>query len=242
MGVSIQSSMKALRQQAAWAAVALALDVFSLPLQCQQAQQSTAPGSPLSVSTATLPKAFVRQQYQFQLQAQGGFPPFQWRIASGSLPKGMVLQGDGLLTGIPDEGGNFPFTVTVTDSGRPAHERNQALLLRVLTPLLAKWSQYPKVTGQRVEGGIKISNQTWHDFDLTVVVLAVSETGRATALGYQHFTLKKDTDDVEVNFGDNLPRGAYRVNADVVGEVSETDAIHRARLVTAEKLRVLQGP
>jgi hypothetical protein len=240
--VRIQCSMKRVKRHAAWSATVLALAMMALPLQSQQTPQPAAPEAPLSVSTTSLPKALVRQEYQFQLKAQGGFPPVQWRMANGSLPKGVVLHDDGLLTGVPEEGGVFPFTVTVTDSGRPAHERNQELQLVVVAPLLAKWSEYPKVTGRRVEGSIKVSNQTEQDFDLTVVVLAVNESGRATALGYQHFTLKKDTDDVEIDFGDNLPRGAYQVNADVVGEVAETDAIHRARLVTPEKLRVLQGP
>jgi Putative Ig domain len=240
--VSVQGSMKPLRQQAAWAAAGLVLAMLSAPLASQVAPQPAAPGAPLSVNTAILPKAFVRQPYQFQLRAEGGFSPFQWRISRGALPKGVALHDDGLLTGTPEEGGTFPFTVTVTDSGKPAHERNQELQLVVVAPLLAKWSEYPKVTGQRVEGSIKVSNQTEQDFDLTVVVLAVNETGRATALGYQHFTLKKDTDDVEIDFGDNLPRGGYQVNADVVGEVAETDTIHRARLVTPEKLRVVQGP
>jgi Putative Ig domain len=240
--VSTQRSMKRRDRQAAWVGVALALAIFSAPAQSQVTPEPPAPGSPLSVSTATLPKAFVKQDYQFQLAAQGGSPPFEWRIASGSLPKGMVLHEDGLLTGAPSEAGSFAFRVTVTDSGKPAHERNQELSLQVVAPLLAQWSQYPKVSGQRVEGGIKVSNQTEQDFDLTVVVLAVNETGRATALGYQHFTLKKDTDDVEIDFGQNLPRGAYQVNADVVGEVAETEAIHRARLVTTEQLHVQQGP
>ena len=230
------------KRPAAWSAAVLALAIIPVPLQSQQAAPAAASEAPLSVSTSSLTRALVRQEYKFQLKAQGGFPPFQWRMENGTLPKGMALGEDGLLTGAPAETGTFPFTVTVTDSGKPAHERNQELQLVVVAPLLAKWSEYPKVTGQRVEGSIKVSNQTEHDLDLTVVVLAVNGIGRATALGYQHFTLKKDTDDVEIDFGDNLPRGAYQVNADVVGEVAETDSIHRARLVTPERLQVVQGP
>jgi len=166
----------------------------------------------------------------------------EWRLASGSLPKGVALGMDGVLSGNPSESGDFHFIVTVSDSDHPAHQRNQELALRVLAPLLAQWSRYPKVVGQRVEGAVKVSNQTEQDLDLTAIVLAVNETGRATALGYQHFTLKKNTADVDIPFGDNLPQGAYTVNVDVVGEAPATNTIRRTRLVTGEKLQVQTGP
>ena len=130
----------------------------------------------------------------------------------------------------------------MSDSGKPAYERSQELVLRVVTPLLAEWSEYPKINGQRVEGAIKVSNGTDRDFDLTVIILAVNETGRATAVGYQHVTLKRETSELAIPFGENLPPGAYEVNVDVVAEVPAIDTIYRARLVTKEKLQVQQGP
>jgi hypothetical protein len=93
-----------------------------------------------------------------------------------------------------------------------------------------------------VEGAVKVSNQTGQDFDFTVIALAVDETGRATAVGYQHFTLKRGTLDFEIPFGENLPHGAYALNLDAVAEVEPTNTIYRARLVTGDKLQVLQGP
>ena len=93
-----------------------------------------------------------------------------------------------------------------------------------------------------MECAVKAFNQTEQDFDLTVIVLAVNEIGRAIAVGYQHFTLNKSTADLELAFGENLPRGTYEVHVDVVGEVAATNTIYRARLVTGEKLQVQQGP
>ena len=63
----------------------------------------------------------------------------------------------------------------------------------------------PKVNGRRVEGSIKVSNQTEQDFDFTFIALAVDPNGRATAVGYQHFALKKNTEEFEIPFGENLP-------------------------------------
>jgi len=209
---------------------------------CTAAQQSSASGEPLSVRTTTLPKAYVGREYRFPLQAQGGTMPLQWQLARGSLPKGLNLNADGVFSGVATESGEFHFVVTVSDSGSPAHQRNRELVLHVVAPLLAQWSRYPKVVGQRVEGAVKVSNQTEQDLDLTAIVLAVNETGRATALGYQHFTLKKNTADVDIPFGDNLSQGAYTVNVDVVGEAPATNTIRRTRLVTGEKLQVQTEP
>jgi hypothetical protein len=151
------------------------------------------------------------------------------------------LSEDGELNGVPVETGSFPFTVTVSDSGKPAQQRDQKLTLQVVTPLLVQWGRQVKVSGQRVEGSVKVSNQTGDDFDLTVVVLAVNETGRATAIGYQRFTLKNNTIDFEIPFAENLPDGVYQVNVDVVGEVAALNRIYRARLVQ-DKLIIQQGP
>jgi hypothetical protein len=206
------------------------------------AQQAAATGEPLVVLNKDLPRAYLRQAYHVELQAQGGIRPLQWKLAGGTLPVGVVLRPDGLLEGIPTETGIFQFRITVTDSGRPAHERNHDLALQVLAPLLAEWSTPPHVSGSRLGGSVKISNQTGDDFDLTVIVLAVNEIGRATAIGYQHFTLKTGTLEMEVPFGENLPRGAYDVHVDVVAEVPAKNTIYRARLTSSDKLQIQQGP
>ncbi len=109
------------------------------------------------------------------------------------------------------------------------------------TPLKAEWGRKARVTGARIDGSLKVSNRTGRDFDLTVIVLAVNDIGRATAIGYQHFPLKKDTRDLEISFGDTLSPGNYAVNVDVVGEETISNRIFRARLVTGKE-QVTQGP
>jgi Putative Ig domain len=196
----------------------------------------------LTIRAPSLSSAFVSQAYRVQLEAQNGTTPYKWLVSRGSLPKGLSLSEDGLLSGVPLEAGQFHFVVTVADSAKPAQQQDQELVLQVLAPLLAKWGSYPKVNGQRIEGSLKVSNQTGDGFDLTVIVVAVNENGRATALGYQHFTLEKNIIDKEIPFGENLPYGSYQVNADVVAEVPASNAIHRKRLVSNEPLQVVQQP
>ena len=206
------------------------------------AQQSGAIGEPIVLQTTSLPKGFLRQPYHFKLEAQGGILPLKWEITAGAQPPGVDLSIDGNLTGAPTEVDSFHFIVTITDSGKPARSQKKEFTIDVVAPLVVEWSKKPKVNGRRVEGAIKVSNQTDQDFDFTFIALAVDATGRATAVGYQHFNLKKNTDEFEIPFGENLPFGTYDLNADAIAEVAATNTIHRVHLATQEKLQVLQGP
>lgn len=207
-----------------------------------EAQQAAATGEPLVIRTTSLPKAYLKQPYEARLEARGGIAPLTWEVTEGALPAGASLHRDGVLTGAPTEIGEFRFTVTVRDSGKPAYERRQQLSLVVVAPLLVQWGRYPGVNGHRVEGSVLVSNQTGQDFDLTVIILAVNENGRATAIGYQHFSLQKNTAETEIPFGENLPFGGYEVNVDAVAEVASTNSIYRARLVPKEKFQIRQEP
>lgn len=196
---------------------------------------------PLTITTTSIPRADLKRQYYSQLEVRGGVQPYTWQITSGELPEGLNLTPDGLLMGIPSKVGDYDFTVTVTDSAKPARQRSQEFQLRVITPLLAEWSRAAEVNGRKIEGSIKVSNETAHDFNLTFVAVAVNEIGRATALGYQHFTLKSETMEQEIPFGQDLPPGMYKVNVDVVAEVPETHSIYRVHL-ESKPLQVTVGP
>jgi Putative Ig domain len=219
----------------------LAACIWWAPVFCG-AQQGAATGEPITIESVSLPTGYLRQPYRFPLQSAGGITPRKWHVTRGELPRGISLDEDGLLEGTPTVTGPFAFTVLVSDSGKPPQERSQELVLEILAPLLVEWSRYPKITGREVGCAVKVSNQTGEDFDLTVIALAVNEIGRATAVGYQHFTLKKQTFDLELAFAEHLPRGSYQLNVDAVAEVPATNTIYRVRLVTAEKLEMQQGP
>jgi hypothetical protein len=176
-----------------------------------------------------------------RLQASGGIEPYHWHLVAGSLPRHVLLNPDGTLTGILDEIGQFEFAVLVTDNENPPKKLRRTFVLAIETPLTADWLRRAQVSGQRIDGSIKVSNHTGRDFDLTFIVLAVNDIGRATAIGYQHFPLKKDTVDMEIPFGETLSPGNYAVNVDVVGEEPISNRIFRARLVTG-KQSITQGP
>jgi len=206
-----------------------------------QTTPKPSPPAPLSAASIALPKAFLRTPYHAELGVQGGVAPFRWMLESGSLPPGMDLAPNGVVSGTPRLVGDFPFTATVSDSSTPPHQINQSLVLRVVAPLMAKWLRPPTVNGLRVEGSVEVSNQTGDDFDLTEVVVAVNDIGRATVLGYQHFTLEKNTLNYEIPFSETPGPGTYQINVDVIAEIPDLDVIHHARLVGSHPLQVL-GP
>lgn len=207
----------------------------SLPAQAQASAQL------LSILTEQLPKALLWEPYRFQLRVSGGIEPYHWRVLARPLPRGFVLNPNGELDGTMEEPGQFGFIVMVSDSNNLPKQQSLDMALSTETPLSADWLHKAKVNGQRIDGSVKVSNNTGRDFDLTVIVLAVNDIGRATAIGYQHFPLKRDTRDMEIPFGETLSTGNYAVNVDVVGEEPISGRIFRSRLLTGKEA-ITQGP
>jgi hypothetical protein len=229
------------RMRTVWGSICCALLLWANSVSAQASGPE-----PLSILTKELPPASLwanygdRNEYGFRLQASGGVAPYHWRVINGVLPRELKLQ-NGEITGIPDEHGNFQFALELRDSSNPPAKAQKNVALLVEIPFSAEWDRKARVNGQRIDGSVKVSNRTGRDFDLTFVVLAVNDIGRATAIGYQHFPLKRNTRDFPLPFGDNLSPGNYTVNIDLVAEEPVSNRIFRARLVT-EKESITQGP
>ncbi len=74
-----------------------------------------APTSPHILNGGTLDPGQLAVSYSFGVAAGGGVLPRTFSILSGSLPDGLSMDSDGLISGTPTTPGNFPFTVRVTD-------------------------------------------------------------------------------------------------------------------------------
>ena len=215
---------------------------FLLLALAAHAQSGAASGAgSLSIPVENLPPAALWQPYYFRLPASGGAGLYHWHLNGGALPAGLKLAEDGELAGMPQESGQFEFGILLTDSDNPPKQLQKKFKLSLEAPLAVEWVHKANVNGQRLEGSIKVSNHTGRDFDLTMVVLAVNQIGRATAIGYQHFPLKQGTRDLEIPFGDTPSWGVYEVNVDVVAEEPVANRIFRARLVVP-KLAIIQAP
>ncbi|HVZ19032.1 MAG TPA: putative Ig domain-containing protein, partial [Terriglobales bacterium] len=142
----------------------------------------------LTFITKTLPGAMVGHSYTQQIQIQGGKGPFKWSIGEGYLPPGVDLQTNtGLLSGQPSVKGYFRFVVEVQDLATHATAKSE-FAINVSGPLLLEWVDPPKLSDNTISGRIKVTNSSTQgdSFDLTVIVVAVNEVGKAFALGYQH--------------------------------------------------------
>jgi hypothetical protein len=73
--------------------------------------------TPPSISTGSLPNGTVGTTYSQTLTATGGATPYTWTIASGTLPAGLSLSSNGVISGTPTTAsGPTSITLKVTDN------------------------------------------------------------------------------------------------------------------------------
>ena len=72
--------------------------------------------SVLTITNESLPEGTVGTAYSATLSSSGGVPPLTWKLYSGSLPSGLILQSTGTISGTPTVQGTYSFIVTVVDS------------------------------------------------------------------------------------------------------------------------------
>jgi hypothetical protein len=73
--------------------------------------------SDLVINTDALPGAIVGKEYNFNLNAEGGTPPYVWSLAAGSiLPPGLTISAEGEISGVPTEAGTYNITIQVKDA------------------------------------------------------------------------------------------------------------------------------
>lgn len=223
--------------------VLLAVIAAALCALAQEDETAPPKPAPLAIVTAELPHAVLHAAYYVRLKANGGTPPLKWTIARGTLPAGVELDEEtGEITGQPTQPGDFAVTVEVSDSSNPPQTAQREFSIGVAPALTVRWKTLPSVNGRAIEGSVEVANATSDDFDMTVIIVAVNEYGKAFALGYQHFTLNRETTGLQIDFGSTLPTGSYIVHVDAVAEVPQRNAIFRARQETPNPLIVTVGP
>src|SRR5215471_4846770 len=86
-----------------------------------------------------LPDTYPGARYEARLFARGGVPPLHWRLEKGALPPGIQLEDTGLLHGAAERTGEFQFTASVTDSGKPQQAVQKQFVVRVLSAMTLVW-------------------------------------------------------------------------------------------------------
>ena len=93
---------------------------------------SAPPAATMTVTTASLPDASINQPYTAPGLTASGATVTSWALAGGTLPAGVTLGANGVLSGTPTQSGTFTFTVRANGSGTSATKQ---LSLFVSAPL-----------------------------------------------------------------------------------------------------------
>jgi hypothetical protein len=86
----------------------------------------------LIVATSSLPDASINQPYSAPALAASGAAVSSWTLAGGTLPPGVTLNPNGVISGTPTQSGVFSFTVQANGDGT---SDTKQLSLFVLAPL-----------------------------------------------------------------------------------------------------------
>ena len=86
----------------------------------------------LIVSTTALPDATINQAYTAPALSASGGTVSSWTLAGGTLPTGLTLNPNGVISGTPTQSGLFTFTVQANGDGT---SDTKQLAIFVLAPL-----------------------------------------------------------------------------------------------------------
>lgn len=110
---------------------------------------STAPRTPVAITTTALVPSATGKPYTQILLEQGGVGNLTWSV-TGSLPAGISFSNQGILNGTPTVAGSFPLTFTLTDSSNPAKTASSNLTLTVTnSPLVFTSTTVPTAVAGR---------------------------------------------------------------------------------------------
>jgi len=215
--------------------VVLAAALVTPAFSAQSNQQS------LEIVLQSPQTTVAEDSFNLALVAHGGFLPYTWSLIEGQLPPGLKMHPHkGTITGVATTPGEYHFKLAVADSTIPHQQAQRDLTIIVVAGIRLDWKQPPRVQDTTISGSAVVTNQTGHTIDLTVIVVAVNSIGRATALGYQHFTLAAQAASPEIPFSSSPGPGTYFVRADAAAHRKSGHPIYRVSKQTDAKLEVTQ--
>jgi len=205
------------------------------------ASASQADAQSLQIVAPPTQTVVAGENFSFSVVVQGGFPPYTWSVTEGNLPPGLKLHPHkGVISGTPTTPGEYHFKLVVADSNIPHQQVQRDCTINVIAGLTIDWKEPPKVQGNAISGSAVVSNQTGHTLDVTVIVVAVNEIGRATALGYQHFSLAAQKSSPVIPFSSSPGTGTYTIRADAAAHRKSGHYIFRASKQTPDTLEVTE--
>jgi uncharacterized protein YhjY with autotransporter beta-barrel domain len=86
-------------------------------------------GAVLITTPSPLPPAAGGTAYATTINVAGGFQPYVFSLAGGSLPPGLVFASSGSLSGIPTSAGTYTFTLHVADAATQTADKSYQLVV-----------------------------------------------------------------------------------------------------------------
>ena len=122
----------------------------------------------LSLATADIPVGRLEMDYSNQFEGfkmLGGKSPYVFELIQGPLPDGLQLSADGRISGIPEQKGEFPVLVRVTDSQNNTVEKDYTLKVEdVINVALSPGSPMTgATTGNNITIGISANRTGFND-------------------------------------------------------------------------------
>lgn len=112
---------------------------------------STSASDPLYFTTTSLPVGYLAESYDTTIAVAGGSGPYAMRVASGTLPPGVTLQGQ-RLSGKPTKLGTYTFTLETSDANLSSKVQSYTLNVNELPPLALK----PQLPAAEIRGETRI--------------------------------------------------------------------------------------
>ncbi len=163
---------------------------------------------PVTISTSSLSDAIVNQSYAQPVNASGGVSPLRYLISSGSLPPGLTLSTNGIITGTPTTANTYTFTVKVEDSTTPTKQSaTKELSIKVVA----------------AAAGVVISNVTASNITATGVTITWT-TDKPSTSQVEYGTSSSFGSSTTI---DNTPKTSHSVT--VTGLIADTTYSYRAK-------------
>jgi carboxypeptidase D len=132
-------------------------------------------GTVVITSDATPPAGFTGETYSHTFSAVSGTAPYSWSVSAGSLPDGMALSATGEFSGTPTAGGNYGFTVRVTDSSAVPQTDDLAVTWAVGSPVQITAQNLPDGTVGSAYSEVVSATGTFTPFTYTVATRGVPD-------------------------------------------------------------------
>ncbi len=101
-------------------------------------------GGVLLVTTAVLPSAVEAVAYSVMVAATSGTTPYTWSVSAGSLPTGLTLSRDGVISGTPTVSGKSSVTLQVQDASVPKQTATADFVIAVAPVLSVSTAALPQ--------------------------------------------------------------------------------------------------